>query len=149
MLQPAMAPKLKDFLQRWVITTVAVLVATHVVSGIHYDHWAALLAATLLLGLLNAFLRPVLLVLSLPFLILTLGLFSLVINALLLLLVGELVKSFHVAGFWPAFWASLVISVISVLLNSLTGTGSARVTVRRGRIKRPKDGDGPGPVIDV
>jgi putative membrane protein len=141
---------LKEFLQRWAVTTVGVLVATHVVRGIDYDHWRALLVATLVLGLLNAFIRPILLLLSLPFLIVTLGLFTLVINALLLYFVGWLVKSFHVAGFWPAFWGGLVISIITLLLNTLTGTGNTRVSIRRGRARRPSDkGEGGGPVIDV
>ena len=146
-----MSTKLKEFLQRWLITTVAVLVAAHIIPGIHYDTWQALLVATLVLGLLTAFLRPLLLLLSLPLLLVTLGLFTLVINALLLLLVGSLVQGFHVATFWDAFWGGLIISLVSLLLNSLTGTGGARVDVRRGQ--RPpgdkRDGDGGGPVIDV
>ena len=79
-----MTENLKPFLQRWAITTVAVLVAANVVTGIRYDTTGGLLAASLLLGILNAFLRPVMLLLSLPLLILTLGMFTLVINAILL-----------------------------------------------------------------
>ena len=86
-----------QFLQRWVVTTLAVLVAVNVVKGLGYDNAAALLVASLLLGFLNAFVRPLLLVLSLPLLLYTLGLFMLVINALLLWMVGSLVKGFHVA----------------------------------------------------
>jgi len=148
-----MPPKLKEFFQRWVITTVAVLVATFVVPGIGYDknNWLALMVATLLLGLLNAFLRPILLLLSLPFLIVTLGLFTLVINAVLLYFVGWLMApSFRVESFKAAFWGGLVISVVALLLNSLTGTGNARLTIRRGRVRRSSDRDkGDGPVIDV
>jgi putative membrane protein len=147
---PAVSPKLKEFLQRWLITTVAVLVATHVVKGINYDTWQGLLVATLILGFLNAFLRPLLLLLSLPLLIVTLGLFTLVINALLLYLVGQL-KFFHVASFGAALWGALVISVVTIILNTLTGTGSSRVEVRRK--KPPSNPPGPdqggGPVIDV
>src|SRR5579872_1107572 len=72
------------FLKRWIITTVAVLVAASLVPGIHYDSIEGLIIATLLLGFLNAVVRPVLIVLSLPLLLVTLGLFLLVINALLL-----------------------------------------------------------------
>ena len=79
-----MPVQLKAFLQRWIIIMVAVLVATHIVPGIHYDHWQGLLIATFVLGLLNAFLKPVLLFLSLPLVIVTFGLFTVVINALLL-----------------------------------------------------------------
>ena len=151
-----MSPGLKEFLKRWAVTTVAVLVAAHVVHDIHYDagNWMALLVATLLLGLLNAFLRPLLWVVSLPLLIFTLGLFTLVINAGLLYLVGQIVKGFHVDSFRGAFWGALVISVVSILLNLLTGSGRLQVRVQRGkRIRRgPKDGDGGGgggPIIDV
>ena len=105
------------FFQRWVITTLAVLIAVHVVKGLNYDHVGALLVASLLLGFLNAFVRPLLLVISLPLLVYSLGLFYLVINALLLLSVGQLVKGFQVTGFWPAFWGSIVISVVSMLLS--------------------------------
>src|SRR5437870_3193926 len=144
-----MPTKLKEFLQRWLITTVAVLVATHVVKGIHYDDWQGLIVATLVLGLLNAFLRPLLMFLSLPLVVLTLGFFIFVINALLLYLVGQM-KHFHVDTFGAAFWGGLVISIVSLILNSLTGTGNARVTVRRDK-KPPTDKSdtGSGPVIDV
>jgi putative membrane protein len=144
-----MPPKLKAFLQAWLINTLAVLVAAHVVSGIKYDNVTALLVATLLLGVLNAVVRPFLLVLSLPLLLLTLGLFALVVNAGLLYFVGSLVKGFHVPTFWDACKGAMVTAVISILLNSLTGTGSTRVKasakVRRG----DRDGGGDGPMIDV
>ena len=146
-----MSSKLKEFLQRWLISTVAVLVATFVLQDhITYGTWVDLLLATLILGLLNGFLRPLLMLLSLPLLILTLGLFTIVINAVLLLIVSALMggKHFHVDGFWTAFWGALVISLVSIVLNSFTGTGNARVSVRRGPPPK-KDDDGGGPVIDV
>src|SRR5437899_4857286 len=131
-----MATQFKGFLQRWLITTVSVLVATHMVNGIDYDNLQGLLVATLVLGLLNAFLRPLLMFLSLPLLVVTLGLFTLVINAVLLYLVGQL-KFFHVDSFRAAFWGALVISVVTLVLNSLTGTGNSRVQFRR-KPPRPK-----------
>jgi len=138
------------FLQRWVINTLAVLVATHIVNGISYDTVSSLLVASLLFGILITFLRPLLFLLTLPLVVVTLGLFVLVINAALLYLVGSLVKGFHVAGFWPAFWGALVISLISLILNTLTGTGEGRVRVRRSTpANKPPGGDGSGPVIDV
>src|SRR5215210_1998494 len=105
-----MPEKLKAFIQRWIISTVAVLVASHVVPGISYGHWGVLLVATLVLGLLNSFLRPILMLLSLPLLIFTLGLFTLVINAVLLLLVSALLGKdhFRVDGFWTAVWGALI-----------------------------------------
>jgi putative membrane protein len=146
-----MSDKLKIFIQRWVISTVAVLIATYIVPGIKFGDWRDLLVATLVLGLLNSFVRPVLMLLSLPLLVFTLGLFTLVINALLLLLVSVLLgrDKFHVDGFWSAFWGALVISIVSLLLNSITGTGNARVTVQRGKRPPKQDDDPGGPVIDV
>ena len=141
---------LKEFIQRWIITTVAVLVATHLVPGIDYDTWPGLLVATLVLGLLSAFVKPLLMVLSLPLVIVTLGLFTLFINALLLYVVGQLFKDFRVESFGAAFWGGLIISIVSIALNSLTKTGS-RIEVRRGRRPGPpqRPDDPGGPVIDV
>ena len=119
-----MPPKLKEFLQRWLINTVAVMVAANLGLGIHYDTLSTLLVASLLLGILNTFLRPLLILLALPLLIITLGLFYFVINALLLRLVATLVKGFVVDGFWAAFSGALVITIMTMLLNALTGTGS-------------------------
>jgi putative membrane protein len=145
-----MSSKLKEFLQRWLINTAAVLAATRIIPGIHYDKPLDLVIATLLLGILNAVLRPLLTLLTLPLLLVTLGLFYFVINALLLYFVGNIVSGFHVDSFWAAFWGGLVISFISLVLNSLTGTGNSRVTVRRGGPPpRNRHDDGGGPVIDV
>jgi len=142
---------LKEFIQRWVITTVAVLVATHIVPGIRYEGWQGLLVATLVLGLLSAFVKPVLVLISLPLLLATLGLFMLVINALLLYVVGHLLKGFRVETFGAAFWGGVIISIVTLVLNSITKTGSSRIEVRRGtRSGPPKRPDDPGgPVIDV
>ncbi|MFM7213378.1 MAG: phage holin family protein [Verrucomicrobiota bacterium] len=143
-----------SFLQRWVITTLAVLVAAWIVPGISYRDAGSLILASLVLGFLNAFVRPILLLLSLPFLILTLGLFVPVVNALLLLLVADLVTGFRVGGFWDAFWGGLVISITSMCVNALLGKGP-KVQFKRGGSRRrgPGNGsDGPGgsgPIIDV
>ncbi len=144
-----MSPKLKKFIQSWAINTLAVLVAAVVMPGhIRYDKPMDLLMASLLLGILNAFLRPVIMFLALPLLILSLGLFMLVINALMLYFVGSLVPGFHVAGFWWALWGALIISIVSTVLNIMTGVGSSRVVIRRG--KGPPDSHhDDGPVIDV
>jgi putative membrane protein len=143
------ASALKTFLQRWLINTLAVLVAVYFLGDarISYKNWNDLLIASFLLGLLNAFLRPLLLVLSLPLLIFTLGLFTLVINAALLFFVGKLLHPhFVVRDFESAFWGALVIGIVSFVLNVLTGTGKTRVQVQR--TKRPPGNDD-GPVIDV
>lgn len=147
-----MPPAMKAFLARWLIGTVAVLVATYVVPGIRYRHWTDLLVATFILGLLNTFVRPLLILLSLPLLVVTLGLFTLVINAVLLLLVSALMgPAFHVDGFGQAVLAALVISLITLALNKLTGTGHTRLSVR---VKRrsgpnPPPDERDGPVIDI
>ena len=86
---------MKQFALRWAATTIAVMVASSVIHGIHYDTVAALIGASLLLGILNAFVRPFLLILSAPVILLTLGLFILVLNGLLLLLVPSVVAGFH------------------------------------------------------
>lgn len=142
---------LKKFIQSWFINTLAVLVAVYLIKGIRYEKPLDLFVASLLLGILNAVIRPVLMFLTLPLLIFSLGLFTLIINALLLYSVGYLLRPhFYVEDFWSAFWGALIISVISGILGALTGTGSARFRVERRR--RPPDRDprgGSGPVIDV
>jgi putative membrane protein len=108
-----------------------------------------LFLAALVLGLLNAFVRPAMVVLSLPLVVFSLGLFMLVINALLLWAVGRVLKDFHVDGFWAAFWGSLIISLTSLILNALTKNGSGNVEVRINKPPRRPPGEGGGPVIDV
>lgn len=153
-----MTPGLRDFLKRWVTTTVGVLVSAHIVPGIGYDkeNWLGLVLATLVLGILNALIRPILVLLSLPLVIITLGLFTVVINAMLLFFVGWLFKdSFEVLTFGAALLGALVISVVSGFLNFLTGTHRIRLVThhtatREGRPgKGRRNGDGEGPVIDV
>jgi len=142
---------IKRFLQGWAINTLAVLLADLLLPGIHAEQWQDLVFAALLLGLLNAFVRPLLMLVALPLLILTLGLFMLVINALLLMLVSTIVHGFEVETFWWALLGSLIISLVSIILNTLTGSGKARIQVRRMRQQRPRGrgDDGGGPVIDV
>ena len=117
------------FVIRWLVTTIAVLVAAHLVPGIGYDGWGALLGASLLLGIINAFVRPILLLLSLPFIIVTMGLFIFVINALLLLLVSKIVPAFHVAGFWSAFFGTIIISLVSWILSSFFRGSDGKIHV--------------------
>lgn len=144
---------IKRFLQGWAINTLAVLVAAILLPGIDYGNdWRVLLLASLLLGVLNAVVRPLLMLFALPLLIVTMGLFMLVINALLLLLVGQIVHDFTVKSFGSAVLGSIIISLVSLVLNTLSGTGKSRIHIRRGSPSqrpgnRPDDGD--GPVIDV
>ena len=99
------------------------------------------------MGILNAFVRPILMLFALPLLIFTLGLFTFVINALLLIFVSVLLLFFHVDSFGYAFLGALIISIVSVVLNILTGSG--RVTVQRRPPPSQKSDDDNGPVIDV
>ena len=144
-----MSATAKSFFQRWVITTLGVLVAANVVPGIHYDTAVGLFLASLILGVLNAVIRPIMIVLALPLLIFTLGLFVLVINGLLLYFVGALLKSFHVDSFGAAFWGALIISLVSLVSNSLLGTRETRIQVNRHRSPPGPPPGGSGPVIDV
>ncbi len=110
------------FLLRLLINAAALWAATRIVPGVTHDGTAlALFAVALVFGLLNALLRPLLAFLSCPLLILTLGLFTLVINAFILWLTsavsGSLGIGFHVAGFWAAFLGALVVSIVSILLS--------------------------------
>jgi putative membrane protein len=141
----------KSFLQRWFITTLGVLVAAAIIRDVRSESFAALLTVSLLLGIFNAFLRPLLLLVALPLLILTLGLFTFVINALLFYSVATLVKGFYVAGFWAAFKASLVVSVVSLLANMMLGRDEARVSAGQPNPPLPDQSKktGTGPVIDI
>jgi putative membrane protein len=147
-MQPGTKKNLR-FLQTWAINTLAVAVAVAVLHGhIRYAQPKDLLLASLLLGILNAFIRPILLLLALPLLIFTLGLFTFVINALLLCLVSSLLKpNFEVDTFGYAFAGAAIISVVSIALNVLTG--NARVSIQRRSPSKKKSDDDDKPVIDV
>jgi len=97
-------------------------------DGVTLDGGGALLVAALLLGLANAVVRPLLVVLTLPLTLLSFGLFLLVINALVLMLVARLVNGFHLDGFWTAFWASIFMSLLSLMLGLVLG-GTPEFTI--------------------
>lgn len=106
---------------RWLIQTAAVMVASYILEGIHVSGFLSAFFAAALLGILNALLRPILFILTLPINILTFGLFTFVINALLLKMVSGVIPGFEVHGFWAAIIGALVISVISAILNLVIG----------------------------
>ena len=148
-MQPG-TKRILRFLGNWAINTLAVAVAVMILRNhISYgNNVGNLLMVSLLLGILNAFVRPILMLFALPLLIFTLGLFTLVINALLLYFVGFLLKpNFFVDSFGHAFLGALIISIVSVVLNILTGSG--RFTVQRRPPPSRKSDDDNGPVIDV
>ena len=111
-----------NLLIKWLISAIAVLISAYLLPGIMVaGFWAALWLA-LFLGVINVILKPILIILTLPINILTLGLFTFVINAGLILLASSVIKGFAVYGFWQAMLFSIVLSLISYLLNSLFGT---------------------------
>lgn len=106
-------------LANWVINALALLLVSKIISGINIsDFWSALFAIAII-GLINSLIKPVLLILTFPITILTLGLFTFVINALMLLLAGSITPGFKVDGFGAAFVGSILLSIISTLLHSL------------------------------
>ena len=115
------------FLLFWAINTLTLWVAGQVFSNVRFDGWQPLLVAGLLFGIVNAILKPILIILTAPITILTLGLFLLVINALMLLLTSWLVPGFHLyGGFWRAVLVALFVSVFSFLVSLLFGLARRR-----------------------
>ena len=110
---------MKSFLMRWLATTIAVAVAEQLLANIYADGWFSLIIAALLLGIINAVIRPVLLLLSLPFILVTLGFFILFVNALMLWIVGKIVPGFHVDGFWTAFFGAIIIGIVNWALSAV------------------------------
>ncbi|MGH7259448.1 MAG: phage holin family protein [Nitrospiraceae bacterium] len=123
---------MKGLFIRFVITGVAVLVAAEIVPGIRIDGLPAGAATVIVLALLNAIVRPMLYLFSFPVIMFTLGLFMVVINAILLHLTAWLVTGFTVDGFWPSFWGALLISFVSTILNlMISEEGKVEVLVHR------------------
>jgi putative membrane protein len=140
----------RGFLKRWFVDTMA-LAAALLVPRVPAYSWQHLLLASLMLGLVNTFVRPILMLFALPLIFVTLGLFIFVINALMLLLVDQIVPGFQVGGLGPALGGALVITACSLVLERILGmnqrpTGSQPPRSRRDRRGPPP---GSGPVIDV
>ncbi len=109
-----------NLLVRWFLNALALILVAYLVPGITVSSFYAALMAALVLGIVNALIRPVLIILTLPVTIMTLGLFALVINAFLFLFVSTIVKGFTVEGFGPAFIGALILWAISWITNGLT-----------------------------
>lgn len=146
----------RPFWLRWLLLTLSVGLAAQLVRGITYDSFASVAVTALILGILNTVVRPVLQLLSLPLIVLSLGLFVPVINAWLLLLAAAIVKGFHIAGFWPALGASLIISLVNALVGAPPRDGGFRTFGGwRGRAPAPEPEPTRGPprgkgrIIDV
>lgn len=106
---------------RWLVSALAVILVTRLVPGLDVDSFVTALLVALVLGFLNAILRPILVILTLPITVLTLGLFVLVINAGLFLLADRLIPGFTVSGFAPAFWGAIVFGLLGWAINVVFG----------------------------
>lgn len=125
-----MLDNLTPFLLHWAITATSLWVASHLFKGMRFDSTSALVVSALLLGLANAVVKPLLVFLTLPLTLLSFGLFLLVINALMLLLVAKLVNGFQLRGFGTAFWASMFIALLSWVLGSFVLGGTPEFTIQ-------------------
>ncbi len=111
---------------RWAISALSLLAAAWFVPGIHVDDgrgWTVYAAMAVILSLVNALIRPLLKLMTCPLILLTLGLFTLVVNAITLLISSALANNvfgfgFYIEGFWPAFWGAIIVSIVSIVLNT-------------------------------
>jgi putative membrane protein len=120
------------FLFRVLVNALAIWLATEIVPGIGVRSTSTVIVAALVLGLLNAVVRPILLVLTLPLTLVTLGLFLFVLNGFCLWLTSALVPGFQVRGFWPAFWGALIVSALSWAVNGFVSDRGRVVMISRG-----------------
>src|SRR5688572_29188201 len=104
---------------RWIVNTLALFVVAYIVPNFSYDDWISLAIAAAVLGLLNAIVRPILVVLTFPLTVLTLGLFLLILNAIMLKLTDALVPGFHIEGFGWAIVGAIVLSIVSLVTNRI------------------------------
>lgn len=130
-----------QLLVRWLVLALGVMLATRIVPGIKCDDGSTLIVVVLLLSFFNAILKPLLVLFTLPFILITMGLGVIVINALLFLLVGQLVNGFLVDGFWTAMGGSLVVSATNLVISALTRGPKSEALAK----EKPKNDD----VIDI
>jgi len=127
---------MKGIFLRWLILTFSIITTSYLIDGIQVSGFLSAFFAAAILGILNAFFRPILLILTLPVNILSLGLFTFVINAVMLMMVSGIISGFKVYGFWSAVFGSLLISLVSWLLTSFI---SERGTVQYIDLKKVDD----------
>ena len=120
---------MRGLLIKWIINSLAIIIVTYVVKGIEVASPVAAIVAAFVLGIINAFLRPLIILITLPINIFAFGLFTFFINGFLFYAVSKIVKSFIITGFWPAFFGALLFSAISFLL-SLVITKEGRIEIR-------------------
>jgi putative membrane protein len=114
-----MLDNMMAFLAHWGVTSLSLWVASLMFHGISFSSKKSLLISALLLGLVNAVVKPVIIILTIPLTLITFGFFLLVINALMMMLVSALVPGFRVSGFWTAFFASIVVTVVSLFIGTM------------------------------
>ena len=120
------------FFLRAAIASLGLWLASELVDGLSFDSATTLIVAALLLGIVNGFVRPLVVLLTLPLTILTLGFFLLVVNGIMLALVAAVLPGFSIAGFWDAFWGSIIVSLVSWVGSSIFGPkGTIQVTIHR------------------
>lgn len=124
-----------QLLVRWLVLALGVMLATRIIPGIACDDGPTLVVVVLLLSFFNAILKPLLVLFTLPFIVVTMGLGIVVINALLFLLVGKLVDGFHIDGFWAAVGGSVVVSLTNLVVSSITRSSKPQ--------RPPPPGSGP------
>lgn len=118
---------------KWLVNIISLFVVVYMAGGVSADSWQAVVIAALVLGLLNVFLRPIIILFTLPFNMLTLGLFTLIINGFIFYLTSKFVKGFNIISFWSAFWAAILFSFISFLLNILIRPKGITIRAPSGR----------------
>ena len=112
---------MRGLVVRWIVSAIALYMTSSVVRGIEVRSLGALLLAAVMIGVINAFVRPIVLLLTLPLSVITLGLFVLVVNAMMLVLASAFVPGFEVHGFWAALWGWLLLSFFTFCINVLIG----------------------------
>lgn len=136
---------LAQLLLRWAVTAIGVVIATKLIPGIHCDDGQTLLIVVLLLSFFNAILKPILVLFTLPFIVLTMGLGIIVINALLFLFVGRLVEGFYVDNFWSAVGGAIIVSLTTIVFGGFARRAAQPPgTSASPRVKAKKDD-----VIDI
>ena len=141
-----MTSPIAQLLVRWLVLALGVMLATKIVRGIHCDDGGTLVVVVVLLSFFNAILKPLLVLFTLPFIVVTMGLGIVVINALLFLLVGHLVEGFHVDGFWSAFFGALVVSITNLLVSAFVRSNAPRPEKGGAEPERKRK---PDDVIDI
>ncbi len=126
---------MKNYIIRWLINAVGLLIVSKTMESIEIDGILTAVVAAAVIGIINTFLRPILIILTLPINILSLGLFTLVINGLIFYFVGNIVEGFQVTGFLASFIGALILSIINILATFLIGMGKGKafIHIQRGR----------------